>query len=70
MNIGEAQDVNVVLGRLLGAKATEGGRRRPVNTDDEVRDAAARLADRARKTLSAGYAGEQVRQDWRKRGMP
>lgn len=62
MNITEANDVNRVLSWVLGVRTDW-------DHDDEVLFheaglAAARLAERAHKALSAGLTGDQVRAAW------
>lgn len=65
MNITEANAVNVVLRNLLDRHRFE--EEEAASPEDlfpeppELIDAAAMLADRANKTLSAGLTGDQVR---------
>jgi hypothetical protein len=59
MTIGDANDINHVLDYMLG---TRDGERL---TAEKVRESAARLADHARKALSAGLDGDDVRKRWR-----
>lgn len=56
MNITEANQTNVVLRRLI-----EWERRQAPHNMPEVVEAAADLADRAYKALSAGLTGDDVR---------
>ena len=57
MNIGEATDVYTVLRYLLHD---------PKVPADKAKEAAARLADRAHKALSAGPTGDQILARWRR----
>jgi hypothetical protein len=60
MNIRESNDLNAVLHFLLGDTASNGS----TITSERAREAAARLADRAAKTLLAGLTGDQVTERW------
>lgn len=57
MNIGEANDTNMLL-RWLTADRTD-----PVLAE-KAKKAAARLADRARRRLMAGPGGDEVLAKW------
>lgn len=60
LTIGEAHDVNTLLEHVLQHSRAGLG----VPSLDEAREAAARLADKANKTLMAGLTGERVRAAW------
>ncbi|MBB2914895.1 hypothetical protein FHS43_006207 [Streptosporangium becharense] len=63
MNVTEATEWNKVLRWILGTTALE---EEPVG-DDEAMEAAAALADRARRTLGAGPTAAEVRSMWLQR---
>jgi hypothetical protein len=60
LTIGEAQDVNTLLNHYL--QQSRNGL--DVPGAEAACEAAARLADKANKALSAGLSGEQVRELW------
>lgn len=60
LTIGEGNDFNVVLRYLFDQPNATGTK----FTSEQARDAAARLADKAAKTLMAGYRGDDVRALW------
>lgn len=62
MTTGEAIAVHTVLHTLLGTQRVGGN-----PTEEQSLDAAALLADRANRTLSAGLDGAQVRAAWPRR---
>lgn len=57
--IGEANDLNVLLEYALNLSGPMG-----VPSSDKAMEAAARLADKATKTLMAGLDGDRVRAAW------
>lgn len=59
LTIGEASDVNVLLEHALNLSGPTG-----VPSSEKAREAAARLADKASKTLLAGLDGDRVRAAW------
>lgn len=61
MNISEANELNALLSWILG---TERGATHESTTDDEARDAAAFLADKAHRALSAGLNANRVKKAW------
>jgi hypothetical protein len=61
LTVGESLDVNVLIDYLFGLRYPSGT---PVPEEDAV-NAAARLADRAGKTLMAGLDGADVRRLWK-----
>lgn len=66
MNITEGNAVNVLLRYLLDEPDPRGY----LTRSEAACDAAAALADRARKTLGAGLDGEQIRQLWPSLELP
>ena len=64
MNISESNDINIMLGWVLGRREKFGNR-----TDEQASEmaqaAASRLADRATRRLMAGLSGEQVADLWK-----
>jgi hypothetical protein len=62
MNVSESVDVNTVLKWFLSVKR---GERRP--SPEQAREALARLADRAHKSLQAGFSGPDVDLRWKSR---
>lgn len=66
MNVTESCDVNTLIGWLLGRQKPSGG----LYSSHEAKEAAAALADRADKRLSAGLNGFDVRGEWNPRRPP
>jgi hypothetical protein len=63
VNISEGNDVNELLYWLLGIRRDRENRTDEQISDD-VRDAAARLADRSHKALGAGLTSRAVHAGW------
>lgn len=60
MNIGESCDLNILLRFVLGDTEIESG---------QARNAACVLADQAFRKLQAGYRGDQVAEEWARKGI-
>ena len=60
MNVGEANDANVVLEALVRLKALAGSA-----PPDRVLASAKRLADRANKALGAGLTAADIERQWK-----
>jgi hypothetical protein len=65
MNVKESCDVNYLLGYLLGHNPNGSMKRDRAGAIE----AAAALADKANKTLSAGLTGDRVRALWAESGL-
>lgn len=57
MNVGETNDLHKLLSWLTGTPSAPA-------TSEQARDAAARLADRARRKHMAGPTGDEIRDRW------
>lgn len=64
MNISESNDLNIVLGWMLGRRELF-GRRTDAAASAMAQQAASRLADRATRRLMSGLTGDQVAELWK-----